>query len=292
MKKFCKIMGIISAVLAVAGIIFIIIGVKSGGADVVASRIADNELPFIHFDADDFNIEGMEILPDEKSFTKEEIQKIELKGKYGQYQFCQWTNDNISISVTNGSSKVKYSLEDGILKITDNGNKKFWSTGKTCQIKVYIPTEYKLENVDIKVGAGTVDGSFISTGTLNIDIGAGEGNFDNIKADNFNISIGAGEADISNSQFGISDIEVGMGELDFTGSLTGNTDIQCGMGDISLNLQNHYSDFDYILSVGAGDIEINDEDYGGFSNSRNINNGAEFTMNISCGMGSVSIENN
>lgn len=291
MKKFCKIMGIISAVLAVAGIIFIIIGVKSGGADVIAGRVANNELPFIHFDIDDFDTEGMESLSDENTFTKDEVQSIELKGKYGKYQFCQGTNDNLSVSVTNGSSKVKYSLENGILKIIDNGNKKFWSTEKTCQIKIYIPTDYKLNNVNIKVGAGIVGGSYISNGTLDIDVGAGKGNFDSIMADNYNISIGAGEAEINSSRLGNGNIEVGMGDFDFTGTISGNTDIQCGMGDVSLELQNHYSDFNYVLNVGAGDIEINDEDYSGISYSKNINNSAAFNMNIDCGMGNVSVEN-
>ena len=291
MKKFYKIMTVISAILAVAGIVFIIIGVSLGGIDTIAERVSDSKLPFINIGIDDFSDEGMDKILDKSTFTKDEVKNIVFKGKYGVYQFREWTNDDIAVMVENASSKIKYSVSDNTLNIVDNKNKNFWNTKKQSRITVYIPTGYKLDGIKIRIGAGSVAGSSINSGTLDIDIGAGEGIFDNINTDSFNISVGAGEADVTDCIIGKSNIKVGMGELDLTGMLSQNADIECGVGDVSLKLKNNYTDFNYVLNVGAGDIEIDNKTYGGLSNSTTINNNSNLNMNINCGMGSVSVEN-
>lgn len=291
MKRYGKRLAIISAVLAGIGIILIIVGVNCGGAGIIKKNISNNEQLFIHFDSDDMDTTGMEELTENESlFSKDEVKNIELKGRYGEFEFCQWNKEEIGIGIKNHSGNIKYSVQESTLKIVDNGKRTFWWKNKSCKMIVYIPTDYKLNRLDINMGAGTVKGNYISAGELDIDIGAGEGTFENITADTIKVSVGAGEADIVNGQFGVCDIDVGMGEADITGMIMGNTNIDCGVGSVSLELQNSYKDYNYALKVATGEIELNENEYEGFSNKEKINNNAAWNMNIDCGIGDVSVK--
>ena len=73
------------------------------------------------------------------------------------------------------------------------------------------------------------------------------------------------------------------------GSLNGNVDIDCGMGNVELNLSNLYSDFNYTVKVGAGEVELGEEEYSGIAHNVSLNNNSDRIMNIKCGMGDVSV---
>lgn len=84
--------------------------------------------------------------------------------------------------------------------------------------------------------------------------------------------------------------KVGMGDVDIEGNITGKLDADCGLGNMELELTNSYNDFNYAINVGAGNVEIEDKEYSGIGNNMDINNNADKTMNIKCGLGNVSVE--
>ena len=84
--------------------------------------------------------------------------------------------------------------------------------------------------------------------------------------------------------------EVGAGEMEYSGTISGNVEIVCGAGEVDLHLHGREDDFNYELSVGIGEIEIGEKEYGGLAMDKTIDNRAEKDMIIQCGAGSVSVD--
>lgn len=277
MKKFYKILLIISGILASLGIIFVGIGTVKGGRAIVESDLINNRLA-AHldigdwFDDDDFADDGNMIgigKDDVVRIKKEEIGSLKVKAKYGEIKIHQWNEANFGIENKTKKLNVKYEIADGVLNISVSKKNGIFNNF-TGNINIYIPQD-SLDRVEISVGAGELDCS-------------------GIVADSLKINVGAGEGKIRNSQFGNCDIEVGLGELDMENTTVNNMNVDCGMGEVKVELNNSYNDFDYTLKVGAGEIELGTEKYEGISNTVNISKNAGKTIDIDCGMGEVTIE--
>lgn len=293
MKRFTKLFLIISGILAALGIILIITGVSMGGSYVVADDVLGGRL-FFGFDNDyfveDSDIENMNDLGDEENtFSKEEINSIVLNGKYGEYEIDVWDSDTYAIQGIKGSDRIKYAIEEGVLKISMTG-KYLWYRGANIKVKIYVPKDVTLNSAELNVSAGTLVCSHIKTQVLEANIGAGEGSFHNIEAVDSRFNVGAGDGEIKNSVLTNCNLKVGLGDFDIEGNINGDVDIDCGMGNVEMELSNLYNDFNYKVQVGAGDVEIGDREYSGVSNSVSLNNDSDKTMNIKCGMGDVSVE--
>ncbi len=292
MRKFRKIFLIISAILAAVGIIFIIAGVSMGGTYTVADDILGGKLSFgidSGYFVEDSDTENMNDLGEENTFSKEEVKSIVLDGKYGEYEVNVWDSDNYAIQGVKGTDQIKYSLENGVMKVSAT-SKKLWYRGANVKAVIYVPKDVILESAKLNVSAGTLICSDIKTQTLEVNIGAGEGQLYNIEATDAKLNVGAGDGEIKDSRLVNCDLKVGLGDFDVEGTIGGNVDIDCGMGNVEMNLTNLYSDFNYTAEVGAGDVEIGDRNYSGISHNINLNNASDKTMNIKCGMGDVSVD--
>lgn len=296
MKRFTKRILRISAVLAVIGMVGTIVGVAMGGAKQTRSDVLGDRLS-IHWNhwSDLFEEEDMEHFSDiagnEITFDYDTITKLELDGKYGAFEVIRWDKDIFGIDVVKGEDNVKYSVENGVLKVASLGKSRFWKWNHIeVKVRIYVPADITPDDMKFKIGAGELKCQNISAKQLSVDIGAGEATFENISAETADIKVGAGEGEILSSQLGSCNVNVGIGEFTLQGTITGNVDVDCGMGEIDMKLTNAYRDFNYALKVGAGEIEINESEYHGTSNMVKLENGAEKTMAIQCGMGEVTVK--
>lgn len=272
MKKFLKRLGIISGILAALGVVFVGIGFARGGKDIVKSDLLNNRL-VVEFDNwfnDDRNESMNNISSDSViKFDKDayEIHSLNIKAKYGEIKINQWDEAGFGIENQAKRLDVKYEVLNGVLNISVSG--KIGITDNSGKIILYIPKE-KLNSAEILVGAGELECNGMTADSLNIEVGTGEGK-------------------IAFGQFDKCDIDVGVGELDIENTTVNNMNIDCGMGEVKAELNNSYSDFDYKLKVGAGEIELDSKKYIGLSEAVNISNNAGKTIDIDCGMGEVSI---
>lgn len=291
MRKLKKTFLIISGIFSIFGIIFIIAGISMGGANAVAGDVLDGRLSF-SFDRDFFSNEEMEnmnrISNSENLFSKEEVNSISIDGKYGEYEINAWDKDEYSVQGIKGTDKVKYSIDNGNLKISVEG--KYVITGNDVEVEIYIPDDIVLDSMELNMGAGTMECNDIRIQHLDVNIGAGEGIFNNVEATSTKFKVGAGEGETRNAKFTDCDLKVGMGNIDIEGSVAGNLNVDCGLGNTELELANSYSDFNYTVKVGAGNVEIGKEQYSGMGNNINLDNDADSMMNIKCGMGNVSVD--
>lgn len=276
MKKFIKTLGIVCAVCAVLGIVLIAIGIINGGRRIIESDLKSNNLA-VYFnpddwfdDEDDNNMSSIES-EDMVKLNKEEhqIHSMSVNAKYGEVKVIQWEEDYFGIENHGKLLKTKYDVKEGILSVSVSGKVGIFhhNIGK---IYIYIPKD-TLNSMELSVGAGELECSSITVENMKIDVGAGE-------------------AQINYSQFGQCDIDVGLGELDMENTTVNSMDVDCGMGEVKAELNNRYDEFDYVLKVGAGEIELGSQKYEGISRTLDIANNTGRTMDIDCGMGEVTVK--
>lgn len=283
MKKGTKGMLIAAGAFAVAGIGFCIGGisvaaVETGGNvfDQAGQLLQDNDYPLaglihwgnaqyhssdIDWDALDGNTVDMDFASD-----------LEISLKYDELLIQEYDGDKIRVNVANDAKNdVVVKETSGKITITDtrSGNVK-----KKKQIKVIVPSGKDFDTVSLGVDMGTIDLECdLKVQELSVEVGAGEfSGYGNITAANCDLQVGAGTIDID--------------QLDIQ-----KLNADCGAGEIDMVVTGKEKDYNYDLSCGMGEINLEDSEYSGIGIEKNISNeGARKDMVLECGMGEIDVE--
>ncbi len=272
MKKFIKILGIISGILAALGITLVVIGAVNGGKNILKSDLINNKLSInlAHWTDEDYenmsSINQASIMKLDKE--QYDIHSLKIEAKYGEVNINHWEENCFGIENKTEALDTKFEVKNGVLRIAVTGEIGIFDNN-IGNINIYIPKDM-LNSVDLSVGAGELECNGIVTNSLKIDVGAGEGK-------------------INYSQIGTCDIDVGLGEFNLENTSVESMNVDCGMGEVKAELNNSYNEFDYTLKVGAGEIEIGQQKYTGISNTIDLSNNNGKAINVDCGMGEVSI---
>ena len=283
MKKGTKGMLIAVGAFAVAGIGFCIGGisvaaVETGGNvfDQAGQLLQDNDYPLaglihwgnaqyhssdIDWDALDGNTVDMDFASD-----------LEISLKYDELLIQEYDGDKIRVNVANDAKNdVVVKETSGKITITDtrSGNVK-----KKKQIKVIVPSGKDFDTVSLGVDMGTIDLECdLKVQELSVEVGAGEfSGYGNITAANCDLQVGAGTIDID---------QIDVQKL--------NAD--CGAGEIDMVVTGKEKDYNYDLSCGMGEIDLENSEYSGLGIEKTISNeGARKDMVLECGMGEIDVE--
>ena len=283
MKKGTKGMLIAAGAFAVAGIGFCIGGisvaaVETGGNvfDQAGQLLQDNDYPLaglihwgnaqyhssdIDWDALDGNTVDMDFASD-----------LEISLKYDELLIQEYDGDKIRVNVANDAKNdVVVKETSGKITITDTrrGNVK-----KKKQIKVIVPSGKDFDTVSLGVDMGTIDLECdLKVQELSVEVGAGEfSGYGNITAAYCDLQVGAGTIDID--------------QLDIQ-----KLNADCGAGEIDMVVTGKEKDYNYDLSCGMGEINLEDSEYSGIGIEKNISNeGARKDMVLECGMGEIDVE--
>lgn len=283
MKKGTKGMLIAAGAFAVAGIGFCIGGisvaaVETGGNvfDQAGQLLQDNDYPLaglihwgnaqyhssdIDWDALDGNTVDMDFASD-----------LEISLKYDELLIQEYDGDKIRVNVANDAKNdVVVKETSGKITITDtrSGNVK-----KKKQIKVIVPSEKDFDTISLGVDMGTIDLECdLKVQELSVEVGAGEfSGYGNITAAYCDLQVGAGTIDID--------------QLDIQ-----KLNADCSAGEIDMVVTGKEKDYNYDLSCGMGEINLEDSEYSGIGIEKNISNeGARKDMVLECGMGEIDVE--
>lgn len=283
MKKGTKGMLIAVGAFAVAGIGLCIGGisvaaVETGGNvfDQAGQLLQDNDYPLaglihwgnaqyhssdIDWDALDGNTVDMDFASD-----------LEISLKYDELLIQEYDGDKIRVNVANDAKNdVVVKETSGKITITDtrSGNVK-----KKKQIKVSVPSVKEFDTVSLGVDMGTIDLECdLKVQELSVEVGAGEfSGYGNITAANCDLQVGAGTIDID---------QIDVQKL--------NAD--CGAGEIDMVVTGKEKDYNYDLSCGMGEIDLENSEYSGLGIEKTISNeGAQKDMALECGMGEIDVE--
>ena len=283
MKKGTKGMLIAAGAFAVAGIGFCIGGisvaaVETGGNvfDQAGQLLQDNDYPLaglihwgnaqyhssdIDWDALDGNTVDMDFASD-----------LEISLKYDELLIQEYDGDKIRVNVANDAKNDVVVKETSVkITITDtrSGNVK-----KKKQIKVIVPSGKDFDTISLGVDMGTIDLECdLKVQELSVEVGAGEfSGYGNITAAYCDLQVGAGTIDID--------------QLDIQ-----KLNADCGAGEIDMVVTGKEKDYNYDLSCGMGEINLEDSEYSGIGIEKNISNeGARKDMVLECGMGEIDVE--
>ena len=283
MKKGTKGMLIAVGAFAVAGIGFCIGGisvaaVETGGNvfDQAGQLLQDNDYPLaglihwgnaqyhssdIDWDALDGNTVDMDFASD-----------LEISLKYDELLIQEYDGDKIRVNVANDAKNdVVVKETSGKITITDtrSGNVK-----KKKQIKVIVPSGKDFDTVSLGVDMGTIELECdLKVQELSVEVGAGEfSGYGNITAAYCDLQVGAGTIDID--------------QLDIQ-----KLNADCSAGEIDMVVTGKEKDYNYDLSCGMGEINLEDSEYSGIGIEKNISNeGARKDMVLECGMGEIDVE--
>ena len=283
MKKGTKGMLIAAGAFAVAGIGLCIGGISVAAVetgvnvfDQAGQLLQDNDYPLaglihwgnaqyhssdIDWDALDGNTVDMDFASD-----------LEISLKYDELLIQEYDGDKIRVNVANDTKNdVVVKETSGKITITDtrSGNVK-----KKKQIKVIVPSGKDFDTVSLGVDMGTIDLECdLKVQELSMEVGAGEfSGYGNITAAYCDLQVGAGTIDID--------------QLDIQ-----KLNADCGAGEIDMVVTGKEKDYNYDLSCGMGEIDLEDSEYSGLGIEKNISNeGARKDMVLECGMGEIDVE--
>ena len=283
MKKGTKGMLIAVGAFAVAGIGFCIGGisvaaVETGGNvfDQAGQLLQDNDYPLaglihwgnaqyhssdIDWDALDGNTVDMDFASD-----------LEISLKYDELLIQEYDGDKIRVNVANDAKNdVVVKETSGKITITDtrSGNVK-----KKKQIKVIVPSGKDFDTVSLGVDMGTID--------LECDL----------KVQELSVEVGAGEfSGYGNITAAYCDLQVGAGTIDIDQIDVQKLNADCGAGEIDMVVTGKEKDYNYELSCGMGEIDLENSEYSGLGIEKTISNeGAQKDMVLECGMGEIDVE--
>lgn len=283
MKKGTKGMLIAVGAFAVAGVGFCIGGisvaaVETGGNvfDQAGQLLQDNDYPLaglihwgnaqyhssdIDWDALDGNTVDMDFASD-----------LEISLKYDELLIQEYDGDKIRVNVANDAKNdVVVKETSGKITITDtrSGNVK-----KKKQIKVIVPSGKDFDTVSLGVDMGTID--------LECDL----------KVQELSVEVGAGEfSSYGNITAAYCDLQVGAGTIDIDQIDVQKLNADCGAGEIDMVVTGKEKDYNYELSCGMGEIDLENSEYSGLGIEKTISNeGAQKDMVLECGMGEIDVE--
>jgi len=283
MKKGTKGMLIAAGAFAVAGIGLCIGGisvaaVEKGGNvfDQAGQLLQDNDYPLaglihwgnVQYHSSDIDWDALDGNTVDMDFASD----LEISLKYDELLIQEYDGDKIRVNVANDAKNdVVVKETSGKITITDtrSGNVK-----KKKQIKVIVPSGKDFDTVSLGVDMGTIDLECdLKVQELSVEVGAGEfSGYGNITAAYCDLQVGAGTIDID--------------QLDIQ-----KLNADCGAGEIDMVVTGKEKDYNYDLSCGMGEINLEDSEYSGIGIEKNISNeGARKDMVLECGMGEIDVE--
>lgn len=283
MKKGTKGMLIAAGAFAVAGIGFCIGGisvaaVETGGNvfDQAGQLLQDNDYPLaglihwgnVQYHSSDIDWDALDGNTVDMDFASD----LEISLKYDELLIQEYDGDKIRVNVANDAKNdVVVKETSGKITITDtrSGNVK-----KKKQIKVIVPSGKDFDTISLGVDMGTIDLECdLKVQELSVEVGAGEfSGYGNITAAYCDLQVGAGTIDID--------------QLDIQ-----KLNADCSAGEIDMVVTGKEKDYNYDLSCGMGEIDLEDSEYSGLGIEKNISNeGARKDMVLECGMGEIDVE--
>ena len=283
MKKGTKGMLIAAGAFAVAGIGFCIGGISVAAVetgvnvfDQAGQLLQDNDYPLaglihwgnVQYHSSDIDWDALDGNTVDMDFASD----LEISLKYDELLIQEYDGDKIRVNVANDAKNdVVVKETSGKITITDtrSGNVK-----KKKQIKVIVPSGKDFDTVSLGVDMGTID--------LECDL----------KVQELSVEVGAGEfSGYGNITAAYCDLQVGAGTIDIDQIDVQKLNADCGAGEIDMVVTGKEKDYNYELSCGMGEIDLENSEYSGLGIEKTISNeGAQKDMVLECGMGEIDVE--
>ena len=281
MKKFMKGAAITGGIFFLIGLVVLLIGIGGGGIkDMREKSMAELERVMEKFENIEF-IDGINITFEGPNIFDDNIESY----TDGTYVFEDCLASDLEIVVGAGDLKVKYHDNENVtMEVSDEDKMQCYVEGDTLKIKgglitgtgssstmiVYLPENKNFNNVAIDVGAGNIE-------------------IDKLTGSDTDINVAMGQVVISEMETDSLNIEVGMGNAEVKGNINYEAIVDCGMGQVVMELEGEGKDFNYNLDCGLGSLSVEGVYHIAGIGDSYVNNDASMEMDLSVGMGTVTV---
>ena len=213
--------------------------------------------------------------------------------------------ETYGIRLHSGSRELKYSLEDGVLRVWDEQPAGVELSGRGGSVEVFLPEGEALADADITSALGGVELKNFEVEALNIRADLGDITADGLRADSAVLTAECGAVNLTAVAANELEAELSLGDMTATGlavtdcltvassmggvSLEGelgeNVSITADMGDISAVSARDEQWYGYELSTDMGEITVNGERRGASASGK----GEQGTMELHSGMGGITV---
>ena len=229
----------------------------------------------------DYSVEHVRIA------SKDNVKNLSLKFGAGEFAVEESEDDNIYVTI-HGSHAFRYGVDESHTLYVEP-EKGLGSRVNGSECVLYLPREIEFEKVTLEVGAGALTMPYMTADTLELSLGAGEIEIASLQARETVISVGTGEIDIQNGQIDVLNMTVAAGQMDYQGSIGESCVATFSMGELNMQLDGEEEDFDYDLDCSAGEMQIGSMSSSGVSFHREIDEGRDKKITVSCSMGDVNV---
>ena len=186
--------------------------------------------------------------------------------------------------VESNNKNIKYKYNNSSLEVEEIKYNLF-NNSDVGEVIITIPSNIRLDSIDIDNGAGSLNIENINANKFNLDLGAGVTVIDNIIVDSADIDSGAGKFIIKFGKINNLDFDMGAGTAEITSIITGNNEINSGVGNLKLNLIDNIENYKIKINKGIGKVEIDNKEV---SDNEIVGTGLNF-INISGGIGTITV---
>lgn len=285
MKKFMKYTAIIGGVFFLLGLFMAGIGYLGGGVKTIQNQYASVSGfldDILHLDSR-IQINDKEIYlwgGDNNIFDKE-------KEKYGEgtHEFLDMTAENLDIQVGLGEVHVLYHEKDSvILEIGKYGKMQCFLEEDTLKIKGFLSRSNTDEIMTVYLPKNS------SYQDINVEVGAGVLNVQELTGKDVTLEVGMGTLEVSSLKADYLDAEVGMGSAYLRCSIEKEADMEVGMGEMVVEVIGEQDDFNYELSCGLGNLEVEGVYQIAGAGEKSIEKSArkELALEVAMGSGEIS----
>lgn len=228
------------------------------------------------------------------TFDAAEIKNLKLDVNAAVVDFKEGTDDkNVVVKLYRIHEQYYDNEVESETLVVEYDTQHHYRTSNHAKIVIEIPKGMQFGTVELNIGATDAEIEGLSCRELALYVGAGELTTTGFTVtEKMNVSLGAGALDIGGGTYGDVNLDCGVGELSMAGTVNGDLVADCGIGEMEIELLGKKEqDYNYKISCGMGEVEVNGKSYSNLSGSYQATNaGAVGTIDLDCGMGSIDVE--
>ena len=223
------------------------------------------------------------------------VSKIEMELGAGTFYLVEKEEDDglIDVYIEEVVGRCRYEVKKGELYISGFQNvQNMFDSAKGInrnRVEVRVPKGSYFDEIDLEIGACTMEVSGVEAGKMDVSLGAAELILTDLDLYEMDADVGAGRIEAQDVRIVDGDITVGVGECVYDGTISGNLDLECGMGNIDLSLTGSESDHNYEIECSMGNVDVGSYSFASFGDESHINNHAGSKFEIECDMGNITI---
>lgn len=291
MKKTTIWCFIISFILIVIGISLIVVSMVLGGFTQAKNILtqglyaSDGVISTYSHRINYVDDEGEQLEINESyEISSNEIKDMEIEMNAGSLTIEEHIGDTIQIEIK-GEEKVIVTEKNGKIEIEQKSS----LIDKNCSILVSIPAGKNFDEVILDVAGGSMNIESMYAKQLDIEIGVSDVKIEEVQSEQMSIEVGMGQLEIENGVVADAEVSVGIGSLIWNGTISNHLEADCDIGMMEIELSDKEEDYNYAVECSMGQIDIGDTWYAGVVSKHIDHMGAEKSLDLECGIGSIKI---